>query len=52
MAHYTKICEYGFVHAQCRCIGPKVIITCECNNLNHLVEATYVPKHRLDVPPV
>lgn len=28
--HFHKICQYGFVHEQCRCAGPKTTIAILC----------------------
>lgn len=34
MSHYKKVCEYGKVHTQCRCPGPKTTITVTCDRPN------------------
>lgn len=31
MSHYKKVCEYGKVHTQCRCPGPKRTIYIKCD---------------------
>lgn len=31
MSHYQKVCEFGKVHSQCRCPGPKKTITIKCD---------------------
>lgn len=31
MSHYRKVCEFGRVHDQCRCIGPHATITIVCD---------------------
>lgn len=34
-AHYKTICQHGYVHSQCRCIGPKEVKTIVCNVMSH-----------------
>lgn len=31
MSHYKKVCEFGKVHTQCRCPGPKRTIQIKCD---------------------
>lgn len=34
--HFKEVCEYGYLHSQCRCMAPhKQIRYIECNNSNH-----------------
>lgn len=30
MSHFIEVCEYGIVHAQCRCPGKKTVRTVPC----------------------
>jgi hypothetical protein len=50
-----KVCEYGTVHTQCRCMGPKDTIKIECpspKRCEDRYKATmqsnegYTPKHK------
>lgn len=31
MQHFKKVCEFGELHSQCRCPGPKKTITVPCD---------------------
>jgi len=31
MTHYKELCQYGWLHAQCRCPGPKEVRRVECD---------------------
>lgn len=44
--HYKKVCEFGFIHSQCRCIGPHEIrkVVCDVPYLHNR------PKAPVDVP--
>ena len=33
--HYMAVCEYGIVHEQCRCPGPKETLQIKCNTIHH-----------------
>jgi hypothetical protein len=48
MSHFVEICEFGKVHAQCRCIGPKLVKNVKCNMSDRHGDE-HKPKHRLDV---
>lgn len=44
--HFFEQCQYGFVHGQCRCAGPKTERLVECDNPEHALAPAYVPRHR------
>jgi hypothetical protein len=44
--HFMQVCEYGFVHGQCRCPGPKTEHAVKCDNADHALLADYAPRHR------
>lgn len=50
MSHYKKICEFGKVHSQCRCPGPKRSIIIKCDRPSaHQPFKTAVPT-QVDMP--
>ncbi len=49
LTHYRDVCQYGYVHGQCRCIGPKADRHVDCNNPSHAPAQT--GKHmQLELP--
>jgi hypothetical protein len=41
-AHYKEVCEFGRVHAQCRCIGEKKTINIRCTMPDsHMVKPSH-----------
>lgn len=47
MNHFQKVCEYGNVHAQCRCPGPKSTIYVVCDIEAHRTKLDAGKAHEL-----
>jgi hypothetical protein len=43
MSHYREVCQYGWIHAQCRCPGPKTAVSVSCTDPEHAAAALQVP---------
>ena len=34
-SHFVEVCEYGYRHSQCRCMGPKSVKSVNCDTPSH-----------------
>lgn len=50
MSHYQKVCEFGKVHSQCRCPGPKKNIQIKCDRASAHQPFEVKPPSQVSMP--